>query len=1106
MAPTLSVVIPTYNEAANIGPLLGELRRTMAGVDVEFLVVDDDSRDGTVDKARLAEPTARIIVRKGERGLATAVVLGIREAQGTFVAVMDADFQHPPAAVRAMLDRALLTQADLIVGSRYAAGGSEGNFGLARRTISKGARTIAKLALPPVRQFKLNDPMSGLFLVRRDRVDPLVLRPSGYKVLLEILAKCDLRRVEEVGYRFQSRRGGASKLGGAVMLQYLLHVLGLGLQHKENQRMLRFVLVGASGVAVNLGFLFAFVEFLAAPKTLAVLMAAEISIISNFLLNDTFTFRDRHTGPFVARMGMFHLVSLAGLIANLVAYLILHDLIGVYYILAAAIAIVCAFGVNFAGNMGFTYGKRRPAAREWVPIVVLLVASTGLYFSALDSVEDRYFDESYYLVVAHQMDAGIWMDPCPHDGNLDPMPLNYEHPPLAKLMMYASVHAYDSFNAANDPVNHGIFAGCRDPNCDPATNSGCIRKEACYVDDGTKLYAGKPCYDAWVKDMRAQGNPYAWRGASALMGVITVVFAALAARRLFASTMAGVLAGAFVLLDNLVLSSSRIALLDIFATGFMVVAVYFATFATRRGVFLTTLFLGLGFSCKFYVLFAGPPILLLSLWTHYHAGVLRKPRFTLHMLAYPIVPLGVFLATYTPWLVMWTKAKGIGWAFGHFIAVQAAAIKWDSTGKQTHDYVSPPSEWLAMVTPMNYLSSSKTYNVSDGTSYTLYRDIYAIGNPILWWGATVVVVAVILWLGARLAQAMLASARPPAPAVSVAPASGMPPAAQARAAALGPRAVAALVARSAPAGPPRTPQRPLVIPGAPILPPLVIRPLPARPTYSRFKTAWPPRRQNAISAALLLVLGLMALLSGIAGIRGVRLPSALAMFAFAPGPLVYTALAFAFGIAQLAMAVGLYLGKPRLAALQVILSALQVICSIAIMIPSGSGIGPGLGLFLLLHAALAALLAGKHFLRQPRPRQALLAGALLPLLTFLGFFALHSGGRSMFIFYMTLVVPLMAIAFAGVLAYLWRAHPIGKPIVVAACTLVALAFLWFLPVSLYLEIPRDGMRWMSEPIPGTNISIPYPGIGFHQIMDVIPWMHECGTRVVDDAVVHECSP
>src|SRR5207302_2050390 len=122
-------------------------------------------------------------------------------------------------------------------------------------------------------------------------------------------------------------------------------------------------------------------------------------------------------------------------------------------------------------------------------------------------------------------------------------------------------------------------------------------------------------YDAFTTQLREVGNQWSWRVPSAVMGIVTVTFVALAARRLFQSHLAGALAGSFALLDNLLLSSARTALLDIYAAGFAVVAVYFATHPTRRGVLMSALFLGLGFSCKYYILFVGPPTLLLSLWT-----------------------------------------------------------------------------------------------------------------------------------------------------------------------------------------------------------------------------------------------------------------------------------------------------------------------------------------------------------------------------------------------------------------------------------------------------------------------------------------------------------
>lgn len=246
----LSVVIPTYNEAQNIAALLPRLRAELGPPSsIELLVVDDDSKDGTAAAARKADSKSRVIVRKGERGLATAVARGFAEAQGEWVAVMDADFQHPPEAVAAMWQRAQQGDVDLVIGSRYAPGGKgDATFTASRRAVSRGAALIARMALPPVRRHRLTDPMSGLFMVRKAAVAGVRLRPTGYKILLEIVGRVPLRGVAEVGYEFQSRRAGDSKLGSRVILQYLAHVGRLGAGHKGNW-WLWVVLALAAGLA-----------------------------------------------------------------------------------------------------------------------------------------------------------------------------------------------------------------------------------------------------------------------------------------------------------------------------------------------------------------------------------------------------------------------------------------------------------------------------------------------------------------------------------------------------------------------------------------------------------------------------------------------------------------------------------------------------------------------------------------------------------------------------------------------------------------------------------------------------------------------------------------
>lgn len=766
--PLLSVVIPTYNEAANIAPLLQALDAALPGIDLEYVVVDDDSSDGTARLAQAANPRVRVIVRKGERGLATAVVRGLREARGEYVAVMDADFQHPPPTVRALLDQARRSNADLVVGSRYARGGSEGNFGAVRRIISAGARKLSNATIPTVRNFRVTDPMSGLFLVRRDRIEGVDLRPTGYKILLEVLGRCPLRRVEEVGYTFQDRRGGASKLGPAVMLQYIVHLLALGWQHPENVRILRFMAVGASGSIVTLGLLWQLHELAGLEASLANLIGVAAGIQWNFLLNDRFTFPDRRDAPWGSRWGMFNVVSLGGLTVNFTAFFLLHYFGGLHPILAGAGAILAAFAANFLGNSRLTYGgERRPRPRQWLPVVVLVVVASGFYFTTLNEPRGVYFDESYYLATAYQMENGVWTDPCwQFDAAVPDMPLNYEHPPLGKLILYASIHAYDDYR--------GVFKGCRLP--DQTSPDGRAPAE-CYVDhneattatfndmqlkEGDKFDTGQRCFQGWIHDMQTYGNPYAWRGPSALFGVITVAFAALAARRIFQSEFAGALAGALVIADTLVLSTARIALLDIFATGFAVMAIWAATFPTRKGVLGTFLFLGLGFACKYYVLFVGPPIAVLSLWIHWRHGRLTKRRFDWHWVSALAIPPAVWVLSYIPWFAAVAKAKGIANASAQFLVSQARAISWDtgvgaSGADQGHQYQSKPIEWLMMSKPMSYIGPAGP------TADTVGAYIYAVGNPILWWAAALAIAIVLL---AFVVSYLLSLARHPASPVS----------------------------------------------------------------------------------------------------------------------------------------------------------------------------------------------------------------------------------------------------------------------------------------------------------------------------------------------------
>jgi dolichol-phosphate mannosyltransferase len=217
----LSIVSPTYNEADNLEPLVKELAAALAGSDYEIVIVDDDSPDLTWKRAEeLARcfPQVRSLRRTQNRGLSSAVIEGFNVARGEMVACMDADLQHDPVILPWML-KELDQGADLVVGSRYVEGGGTGEWSWQRWISSWAATKLARILL----HVNLKDPMSGFFLMRRsdflkvrDRLDA-----KGFKILLEIVARLQPKRIVEVPYTFRNRRVGKSKLSRTVVLQYL---------------------------------------------------------------------------------------------------------------------------------------------------------------------------------------------------------------------------------------------------------------------------------------------------------------------------------------------------------------------------------------------------------------------------------------------------------------------------------------------------------------------------------------------------------------------------------------------------------------------------------------------------------------------------------------------------------------------------------------------------------------------------------------------------------------------------------------------------------------------------------------------------------------------
>ncbi len=295
-AVVLSLVVPTYDEAGNIEPLLRSLHGVLTDSQVgfEILVVDDDSPDRTWEVAGslAAElPGVRVIRRTGASGLATAVTCGWAHARGGILGVIDGDGQHPPAVVADLLD-AMHDRVDVAVASRHVPGGGVSNWSALRRMLSRGAQALGLLLLPGT-VGRVTDPMSGYFLVRRDVIAGTELDPVGYKILLEVLARGDVRRVAERPYVFLERERGESKVSPAHYVGYLRHLMRLRLHPLRSRALVRYLLVTALALLADaLAFLWIF-DTQGWNLTRSAAIAGEVGILLTVLLHDLWTFAGR---------------------------------------------------------------------------------------------------------------------------------------------------------------------------------------------------------------------------------------------------------------------------------------------------------------------------------------------------------------------------------------------------------------------------------------------------------------------------------------------------------------------------------------------------------------------------------------------------------------------------------------------------------------------------------------------------------------------------------------------------------------------------------------------------------------------------------------------
>ncbi len=222
--PLVSIIVPTYREAANLRILVPRVAQALEHSRLvgEIIVVDDNSRDGTLEVCAELEQThrLRLITRKDERGLATAVIRGLREAVGEILVVMDADLSHPPESIPQLIASCNNVETDFVIGSRYVAGGAIDQKWTAFRRLNSNLATWLARGLTSAR-----DPMAGFFAIKQSTFHRArTLQPLGYKIGLELIVRCRCRRVVEIPIQFQDRVLGQSKLSMAQQWLYLRHL------------------------------------------------------------------------------------------------------------------------------------------------------------------------------------------------------------------------------------------------------------------------------------------------------------------------------------------------------------------------------------------------------------------------------------------------------------------------------------------------------------------------------------------------------------------------------------------------------------------------------------------------------------------------------------------------------------------------------------------------------------------------------------------------------------------------------------------------------------------------------------------------------------------
>lgn len=370
MTLQLAVVLPTYNERANLRSMVERLDAALVGIEWEAIFVDDNSPDGTHEEARalsLEDRRVRVIHRINRRGLASAAIEGMLATAAPVVAVMDADHQHDPNLLPRMLAAVTSPDYDLAYASRFCEGASTEAWGRPDRVKASGLANRLARRLTGV---ELSDPMSGFFMLRTEilRGDAHRLSGVGFKILLDILATVDdALRVKEFPLDFAARAEGESKLDRTVVFEFLVGLYDRWLGRIIPTRFALFGTIGALGVVIHMAVLATFLNLFGGGMQDGVFtvfeagqtVAAVVAMTFNFFLNNTLTYADKRLSGFLPLMrgwARFGLTCSVGLLANVGVAAVLVRM-GIHEYPAAITGIVVGSVWNFALSSKFVWGR-----------------------------------------------------------------------------------------------------------------------------------------------------------------------------------------------------------------------------------------------------------------------------------------------------------------------------------------------------------------------------------------------------------------------------------------------------------------------------------------------------------------------------------------------------------------------------------------------------------------------------------------------------------------------------------------------------------------------------------------------------------------------------